>query len=65
MFDISLIVPTYGRYIEIEKLLHSLSKQTYPLEKIEVIIVDQNDLIDLAPVINKYSSELNIMCTGK
>lgn len=61
MFDISLIIPTYGRYNEIEKLLHSLSKQTYPLEKIEVIIVDQNDSIDLSPVINKYSSILNII----
>lgn len=61
MFDISLIIPTYGRYTEVEKLLQSIAIQTYPLEKIEVIVIDQNDSIDLSPVISKYSSTLNVI----
>jgi glycosyltransferase involved in cell wall biosynthesis len=60
MYDISLIIPTYDRYEEIEKLLHSISKQTYPLNAIEVIIIDQNDLIDLSSLIYKYAHCLNI-----
>lgn len=61
MFDISLIIPTYGRYNEVERFLQSISKQTYPLQKIEVIIVDQNDVIDLSPIINKYVQYLNLV----
>src|SRR5215831_11318572 len=60
-FDISLIIPTYGRYHELENLLQSISKQRHPLGKIEVIIIDQNDAIDLTPVINKYSSFFKII----
>jgi glycosyltransferase involved in cell wall biosynthesis len=59
--DISLIVPTYGRYKEVEMFLYSISQQTYPLQKVEVIIVDQNDAIDLTPIINKYAALLNIV----
>ena len=61
MFDISLIIPTYGRDKELERLLCSLTKQTYPLNKIEIIIVDQNDSIDLSPIINSYKATLNIV----
>ena len=59
--DISLVVPTYGRYEEVETFLYSLSQQTYSLQKVEVIIVDQNDYIDLSPIINKYAALLNIV----
>jgi len=61
MMDISLIIPTYGRYTEVERLLCSLTKQTHSLQKIEIIIVDQNDTIDLSPIINKFVSILNIV----
>ena len=54
MFDISLIIPTYGRFEEINRLLESIAKQDYALEKIEVIIVDQNESIDLLPLIQQF-----------
>jgi glycosyltransferase involved in cell wall biosynthesis len=61
MFDISLIIPTYGRFEEINRLLGSVAKQDYPLQKIEVIIVDQNESIDLFPVIQQFQSKLHII----
>jgi glycosyltransferase involved in cell wall biosynthesis len=61
MFDISLIIPTYSRSEEVGRLLESIAKQDYPLQKIEVIIVDQNDAIDLLPVIQQFLSKLYII----
>lgn len=60
MIDISLIVATYGRYQEVDKFLDSISRQEYDLKKIEVIIADQNDNIDLAPVVEKYKDRYTI-----
>ncbi|WNF32951.1 glycosyltransferase family 2 protein [Aeribacillus composti] len=54
--DFSLIVATYGREKEFEKLLYSLSNVNYNLNKIEIIILDQNDKndIDLEKIIKKF-----------
>jgi len=59
--QISLIVPTYGRYIEIEALLESFTKQDFDKGKFEVILVDQNDNIDLSPIVSQYVSRLNLL----
>lgn len=58
---ISLIVPTYGRYDELRSLLISLYKQDCGTDIFEVIIVDQNDKIDLKPLIDTFSDRLNIV----
>ncbi|MES2590484.1 MAG: glycosyltransferase family 2 protein [Bacteroidota bacterium] len=55
---ISLIIPTYGRTKELEELLESLNNQTY--KTFEVLIVDQNDLISIDEIVNKYESSLII-----
>jgi glycosyltransferase involved in cell wall biosynthesis len=60
MIDISLIVVTLGRYEEVERLLTSLSQQTIDRRRLEVIIVDQNDSIDLTPIIAIFSKHLTI-----
>jgi glycosyltransferase involved in cell wall biosynthesis len=58
--EISLVIATYGRYKELDDLLNSLVDQVgQPL--FEVIIVDQNDHLDLNPLINKYRQILNIV----
>lgn len=57
----SLIMATYGRKGEIALFLDSLLIQKFPMEKVEVIIVDQNDEIDLADIFNKYSKLLNLI----
>ena len=56
----SLIVATYGREKEVDLFLDSIQKQRYDLNRIEVILVDQNDEIDLAPIVNKHKSVLHI-----
>jgi glycosyltransferase involved in cell wall biosynthesis len=57
---ISLITATCGRSNELIRLLHSLATQSISRNDFELIIVDQNDVIDLCPIIDKYSSQINI-----
>jgi len=60
MIAISLIVATLGRFDELGRLLSSLTRQTVGPGRFEVIIVDQNDSIDLAPIISRYASALTL-----
>lgn len=57
----SLIVATYGRNIELDELLYSLTQQDIGKDKFEVIVVDQNNKINLDECIEKYSKLLNII----
>lgn len=59
--DFSLIMATYGRKQEIALFLNSLLAQIFPLDKVEVIIVDQNDKIELETIIDEYKNKLNII----
>jgi glycosyltransferase involved in cell wall biosynthesis len=52
-------MPTYGRYDEVAKFLFELQNQTY--RDFEIIIVDQNDSIDLSPLIDRYKEEYEII----
>lgn len=56
----SLIIATYGRYKEIDRLLHSFAQLEYDLNLLEIYIVDQNNKIDLQPIVEKYTSILHI-----
>ncbi|WP_017494977.1 glycosyltransferase family 2 protein [Flavobacterium sp. WG21] len=55
---VSLVVSTYGRYEELKELFDSLLKQDYSRENFEVIVIDQNDVIDLSPLIAHYKADL-------
>lgn len=57
----SLIVATLGRESEISQLLGSLAVQTIGTENFEVILVDQNEKIDLSPIVSSYRCRLNIV----
>ncbi|WP_343563019.1 glycosyltransferase family 2 protein [Sphingobacterium sp.] len=59
--QISLVVSTYGRYREVELLLESLDRQDCEKTVYEVIIVDQNDKIDLAPLVTAFKEKLQIV----
>lgn len=52
---------TYGRKKEVEEFFSKLKINDYPKEKIEVIVVDQNDVIDLKPIIEKYKKDFKII----
>jgi glycosyltransferase involved in cell wall biosynthesis len=56
----SLIIATHGRYQELADFLHSITLQTLDIADIEILIVDQNSELDLSPIVNNYSSQLNI-----
>lgn len=56
----SLICPTLGRYNEVDCFLESIKKQTFDINKIEIIIIDQNQNDYLLNIINKYD-DLNII----
>jgi glycosyltransferase involved in cell wall biosynthesis len=60
MIKASLIVATLGRYDELERLLSSLACQTIGSDSFEVVVVDQNDTIDLQPVIAAFAGRLTL-----
>lgn len=59
--NISLIVATYGRYNELELLFESFVNQDCDHDVFEVIVIDQNDIINLNPIINKYCDKINVV----
>lgn len=58
IFKISLILATFGREEQIKSFFDSLIIQTYSLLNIQVILVDQNDRLDLSPIVNQYKDKL-------
>ncbi|WP_154991598.1 glycosyltransferase family 2 protein [Priestia megaterium] len=56
--DFSLVVATFGRVKEVEDFLKSISLLKYDLNRIEVIIVDQNskENIDLSKIVEKFTT---------
>ncbi len=46
-----------GEKDEVGCFLESLMNSNYPMDKVEVIIVDQNKEIDLEPIISKYKEK--------
>ena len=52
----SLVLATYGRLDELELFLNSLLEQSIGLDAFELIVVDQNDVIDLGPLLQKFSA---------
>lgn len=60
MYKFSLVMATYGRLEEIDYFFDSILNSDYDLDKVEIIVVDQNDKICLSDIIKKYESLLNI-----
>ena len=56
----SLILATYGRSAEVSVFLQSLALQMPGIASFELIVVDQNDQIDLRPLLAVYESTFPI-----
>lgn len=54
----SLIIPVYNRPDEVDELLESLTRQTFP--DFEVVVVEDGSSIPCDKVVDKYRSRLNI-----
>ena len=57
----SLVLATYGRSDELAIFLESLVHQSSGSGSFEVIVVDQNDVLDLAPILARYTHHFPIV----
>lgn len=55
----SIIIPVYNRPQEIDELLESLTKQTYPKD-FEVLIIEDGSTLKSEEIVSKYTDRLNI-----
>ncbi len=58
---VTVVISTYGRYNEIDLLLDSLATQSCKNTDFEVIIIDQNDKIDLKPLVAKFANKFTLI----
>lgn len=61
MMQVSLVVSTYGRYDELGLLFKSLITQDCGVDAFEVIVIDQNDVIDLSPLVKEYVNRFKLI----
>ena len=59
-YTISVVIPTFKRQQSLKKLLDCLCKQTFPSEKREVVVVDDQSGEDFSKINKAYSQELNL-----
>ncbi|MFZ2283803.1 MAG: glycosyltransferase [Lutibacter sp.] len=55
----SIIIPVFNRPQEIDELLESLTKQTYPKD-FEVLIIEDGSTLKSEDIVSKYADRLNI-----
>jgi GT2 family glycosyltransferase len=58
---ISIVIPTFNRRDDIVRLLHSIVDSHYPQDKIEVIIVDNGNDAELAPIVKAIFASAAIL----
>ena len=56
----SIIIPVYNRPDEVDELLDSLTRQTYPKSDFEVVIVEDGSRVPCESVVEKYKDVLDI-----
>ncbi|KZX11063.1 glycosyltransferase family 2 protein [Methanobrevibacter curvatus] len=58
-YDISVIIPVYNAEKFIEKALGSLTKQTFPFNKIEVILIEDKSIDSSLDILKKFDQKYN------
>lgn len=58
--EVTVIVPTYNRSKLLDMTLNSLTKQTFPEQRFEVIITDDGSFDNTKEIVNKYRNQLNL-----
>jgi GT2 family glycosyltransferase len=53
-FDLTVIIPTYNRWKNLAKVLVALDEQTYPLERIEVVVVSDGSTDETNRFLQEY-----------
>lgn len=57
---ISVIIPTYERVGQLSVCLAALAAQTYPLDRFEVLVVDDGSATSPEAVVDPYRDQLNV-----
>lgn len=62
----SIIIPTHERPVQLSKCLRALAHLDYPLDRFEVIVVNDGGTIPLASVVNQFPGKLDLkLCEQK
>lgn len=61
--SISVIIPAFNEEINLKRLFPSLAMQTYPKEKIEYIVIDDNSTDDTAELAREFGAKVFRMKT--
>ncbi|NOZ96114.1 MAG: glycosyltransferase, partial [Acidobacteria bacterium] len=56
--EATVVISTYRRREDLEQLLRSLARQTVPMDRFEVLVVNNDPADDIAPVIARLRDEL-------
>src|SRR5690349_14029945 len=59
--DISVVVTTYERPLQLARLLETLALQDYPKDLFEVMVVDDGGSESLKPVISRFQDCMQIV----
>ena len=59
--EVSVIIPVYNEEKHIRRCLESLKMQTYPIDKIEFIIIDGGSRDNTVSVIKEFENDLSII----
>ena len=59
--EVSVIIPVYNEEKHIRRCLESLKTQTYPIDKIEFIIIDGGSRDNTVSVIKEFENDLSII----
>ena len=60
MKKISIILPVYNDAEELGKTLESIARQEFPLDEIEILVVDDGSQVDMKPVLLPYLDRVDI-----
>lgn len=57
-FDLTIITPTYNNEKQIRELLESIKKQTFPKDKLELLIVDGGSTDNTLKIVSEYNTRV-------
>ena len=60
MKSISIIIPVYNNPEKLKLTLDSILAQKFPLEELEVLIVDDGSQIDMKSIAEEYADRISV-----